>query len=281
VNEALQAFLSLPDWLTYAIIGAAGGAVGALLGQAIARAFKISKAVPIAGLITGIIAIQLANIYLPKIGASVVVDTTMSDLSQRRLYRTLFRFHPEAEPELRARMTAIIESAPEDEIFLQVQAASAELVDKYLTMDLPSLPDAMMHKLLLRQVEVMQQFQGKPASCVAYYLGKPKFERGELAPEFIEIESNLKADAFEGAAANPTKLTKPADEADLGEELALAYVARGYPVEDLEKLGSVEALPAEEGCRLALQFVDAITALGPAQSAYLFKNLLLFAERTN
>jgi hypothetical protein len=281
VNELLQAFLSLPAWLIYAIVGAVGGGVGALLGQAIARAFKVGKAVSIAGIVVAIVAITFANMYLPSLQATVVVDTTMKKLSQQRLFETLFRVHPEAEADLRQRLTAVVEGTSDDDVFLQAQAVSAELVGKYLMMDLPSLPDAMVHKLLLRQVEAMQQFQGKPANCVNYYLGKPEFGRDELSPEFIEIESNLKADAFEGAHANPTALTTTADKADLGEELALAYVARGYPIEDLQKVGSVETLPAEEGCRLALQFVDALAALGPAQSAYVFKNLVLISQRTN
>jgi hypothetical protein len=281
VNEILQAFLSLPGWLIYAIIGAVGGGIGALLGHAIARAFKMRKAVPIAGIIVAIVAIKVANIYMPSLQAPVIVDTAMKKLSQQRLFQTLFRLHPEAEADLRLRLTAIVESAPDDDVFLPAQAASAELVGKYLMMDLPSLPDAMLHKLLLRQVEAMQQFQSEPANCVNYYLGRPEFGRDALSPEFIEIESNLKADAFESAAANPTALTTTADQADLGEELALAYVARGYPIEDLQKVGDIETLPAEEGCRLALQFVDAIAALGPEQSAYLFKNLVVIGQQTN
>ena len=180
MNEVLRAFLSLPDWLIYAIVGAVGGGVGALIGQAAARAFKMRKAVPIAGIIAAVVCIKIANSYVPAAQASAALETAMSRLSEQRLFQTLFRIHPDAQTELRTRLAAVIvvDGELDEDVFLGAQAAAADIVGRHLMKDLQHLPDAMLHKLLLRQIDVMRQFQGKPALCVAYYLGQARVRAG-------------------------------------------------------------------------------------------------------
>ncbi|WP_162917348.1 hypothetical protein [Dongia deserti] len=281
MSALLYGILSLPGWALYGIIGAVGGAVGALAGLALGRRFDRQKTVPIAGAIVAVSFIVAALVAMSPLKASVTANAVMDELSEQRLFKVLFRIHPEARAELRARMAEIPTDAPRAEVFLRGQAASADVVAKYFMMHLPSVPDAIVHKILLRQIEVMREFQSRPAYCVDYYLGTPRFEQGDLTTEFLETESTLKAEALEGAVANPTPLASPLEDEVLAEQLSMAYLAKDYRFENIANLGRLDTIPAEEACQYALEFVDAIASLGPTQSAVIFKSLIALDEQPN
>lgn len=112
---------------------------------------------------------------------------------------------------------------------------------------------------------------------MGYYLGKPKFPKKDATVEFVNEEANLKADVIENAVKYPATLpyTVPADE--LIQFIARAYRANGYNENDLKKLPYVERLPPAEGCRVGMEFTNAIASLGPVQAAFIFKNLIVMS----
>lgn len=279
MEQLLTYFLSLPSFVIYGIFGAIGGALGALVGSFLSKVFKKEKITQIVVIIFIVLSTQLPKHVLPELKKDVVPAQVLEQLKEHRLFSVIFRLHPEAEIEMKERMRDVINNAPADQVFLKAQAVSAEVVAKYFNKYLVSASDEVTHKMLNRSVAVMKKFQHKPELCVSYYLGQPQFNKEDIPEDFITEQSNLKADIIESAVNNPSLPPKAASIDELLEIIALSYQQNGYDLANLEKIGLVGTLPADEGCRVALEFSNALATLDVKQSSYVFKNLLYLSEQ--
>lgn len=279
MEQVIAEFISLPQPVIYAIFGALGGITGTLLGILFEKLFKTDRATKLIAIVCVLVSIQLVRHTLPTMQKSFGHIVVMKELKKTRLFQVIFRLHPEAEAEMQSKMKDILANVSDDQIGLSAQAASAQIVDRYLTKYLPSASSEAIYKLILRQLEVMKQFKSKPSLCMNYYLGQPQFKKDDLTPAFLEIESNVKADVIESAISTPSPLLQGANVNEIAEEIAYGYVQKGYPVDDLSKMDQIDKLPADQGCDIAIKFADVLTAMPADRSAYVFKSLLRLSQQ--
>jgi len=274
MESLLIQLLSLPKVAIYAIFGAIGGGVGAL----VSSLFKGKKKTVsyFISIIFIAIAVQIPNQLLPKLEKELAAAAILKDLKEMRLFSLVFKLHPEAESELKMRMKNIIRTSPQDRIFYDMQAASGEIINRYYQQYLVSASDAVTYKLLQHNVTVMRRFQSqnRPELCVSYYLGTPNFKKDDLTVEFIQKESDLKADVIESAVNSPSPPPKAASAETLIGVIVGIYKHKGYDVNHLKQLGEVATLPADKGCVIGMEFSDALASLDEKQSSYIFKNLV-------
>ncbi len=279
MEQLLIQFLSLPNVVIYAIFGAFGGALGAVIGALLSKIFKSEKTSRIVTIICVVLAIQLPNHIIPQLKKDIAPAQVLNQLKEQRLFSVIFRLHPEAEIEMKSKMEDVINNSPSDQVFLKAQAASAEFVAKYFNKHLVSASDEVTHKMLQHNVAVMKKFQNKPALCVGYYLGNPQFAKDDVTNDFVIEESNIKADIIESSVSNPSLPPKAASTDDLIKIIAVAYQQKGYDLNDLTKIDRVGTLPPVEGCKIAMEFSEALASIDAKQSAYVFKNLIYLSEQ--
>ncbi len=283
MDNLIADFLSLPNILIYGIFGAIGGALGSLIGYALSKIFKKDKlSDKLSGGITIvciILAIQFTNHFVPEFKNKTAPAKIMSELKEQRLFSVIFRLHPEAEEEFKEKMINIMENIPSDQVFFSAQAASAELVTMYLNMHMISASEEMTYKQIQREAKIIDSFKNKPQLCVSYYLGSPKFTKDDISEEFLNEESNLKADLIESSVKNPSMPPKAASTDEIINIIAESYQKNGYDLQGLEKLGQITSLTPEEGCKIATDFSKALASMEQKQSSYVFKNLLYISNQ--
>jgi len=278
MDSLIASFLSLPNVVIYAIFGAVGGGVGSLLGAWVAKVTKKQKLALVITVICMVVAIQLPGLILPKAKQQAIPDMIVQELKQQRLFALIFRLHPEAEKEMKKKMGNIAAHATSNQdAFYEAQAASAEIISRYFNKHMLSASDEMTFKQIQREAKVIASLQDKPRLCVSYYLGKPEFSETDVTPEFLEEDTNLKADVIESSVSNPSPPPKAASIEDILTIIADAYQKKGYDVQSLAKLDKVETLPPEEGCKLAIEFSGTLASMEMKQATYVFKNLLYLA----
>jgi len=274
MEEILIRFLSLPNVVIYAILGAVSGVFGSVIGSLLSKAFKLKKTSRIVTIFCIFLAIQVPSHIVPKLQKHIAPAQVLIQLKEQRLFALIFRLHPEAEGEMKAKMKEVIDNSSSDQLYLRAQAASAELVAKYFTKHLVSASDEMTYKMLRRNVEVMKMFKNKPILCVGYYLGKPQFSKEDITNDFVTEQTNLKADIIESSVSNPSLPPKAANVDALIKIIAVVYQQKDYDLNDLAKIDQVGTLPPVEGCKIATEFSEALAFLDAKQSAYVFKNLI-------
>jgi hypothetical protein len=279
MDSIVTSFLSLPNVVIYAIFGAIGGALGSLVGSLLSKIFKKEKLSGIITIVFVVLAIQLPNHILPQMKKAAAPNQVMQELKGQRLFSVIFRLHPEAEEELKLKMTDVINNSPNDQVFYKAQAASAEIVAKYLNKHMVSASDEVTYKQIQREAKVIASFQNKPQLCVSYYFGNPQFSKDDITPEFLNEESNLKADLIESSVSNPSMPPKAASIDEIINIIAESYQKNGYDLQGLAKIDQVATLPPAEGCKIAIDFSKALAAMEQKQAAYVFKNLLYISSQ--
>ena len=279
MDSIVTSFLSLPNVVIYAIFGAIGGALGSLVGSLLSKIFKKEKLSGIITIVFVVLAIQLPNHILPQMKKAAVPNQVMQELKGQRLFSVIFRLHPEAEEELKLKMTDVINNSPSDQVFYKAQAASAEILAKYLNKHMVSASDEMTFKQIQREAKVIASFQNKPQLCVSYYLGNPQFSKDDITPEFLNEESNLKADLIESSVSNPSMPPKAASIDEIINIIAESYQKNGYDLQGLAKIDQVATLPPSEVFKISIDFSKALAAMEQKQAAYVFKNLLYISSQ--
>ena len=90
--------------------------------------------------------------------------------------------------------------------------------------------------------------------------------------------SDAKADIIESAINNPSIPPEAASLDAALMPLAMEYRRAGNSREDILELSNVANLPAEEGCRVATAFTDALARLDEKQSVLAYKSILMRAD---
>ncbi len=275
---------SLPAIALYALFGAIGGGLGGSIGTLLAKGKHSGKITAALVVIGTIIAIQFANMNVSELRKYAVTQKVIDQLKEQRLFSTIFRVHPESEGEVRTLIDQILATAPEQDVFLRAQTASAEFTAKYFDRHLVAAPASAIYKLVQRNAEVMHMLGKRPELCVGYFVGKPQFAKQDLEtllPEdFVESESNMKADVIQASIDTPTIQPPETEQEKLAGLLVHAYTEKGYALDNLAtKLPIVETLPPEEGCNVATEFSDVLVSLGEQDATYVFKNLLYLSQQ--
>lgn len=271
-----------------AAFGAAGGLIGALIGTALSKVFKNEKLFTYAVIVFVVLSFQVPRLIKPYVEEAYAhkyqgraVESVMQELERHRLFTVIFRYHPDAREALTKKMQDIVFNAPEDQVMMLSQAASAEIVSKYFQKHLPAASDEKTHALLNRNYEALKQFENKPELCVTYFLGQPNFTPEDVTPEFIQKESDMKADIIESAINSPSIPPRAGSAEEIFEIIILGYQDKGYPLENLEKLDYLTQIPASDACRVATEFSHVMASLDPKTSSFVFKNFMYLENEDN
>ncbi len=274
MENLLFQFLSLPHVVVYAICGGVAGALAGAFGLFLGKLFKSSQLTKIATIISIGLAVQVPKFIIPELEKEVAPVIVINKLKEQRLFSVLFRFHPDAEIEMKQKMDTILRKASVEKVRMQAQAVSAELSNRYFSKHLLSASDESTQRLIRHNLDAMRSLEKQPSLCVGYYLGSPNFDRSIMPQTLIARELDLRADVIESSVNNPSLPPQAASLDSIMNIIISEYQRKGYALSNLARIDKVESVTAEEGCRIAMEFMDAIASLDTKQSAYVFKNLL-------
>lgn len=269
---------SLPSFVVYGIFGGVGGAIGTLVGSALGRLFKIKWLTWASQILCFVLAIQLPKLIVPGLEKETAVAEAMQNFKSNRLYAIIFRQHPEAELEMKQNLALAINKFNSGESYSVAQDLTNKLVAKYFAQHINSTSDVSIYNVLKENAQAIQKFNSNPELCVNYYLGNPKFKKGEIDDELISKETDLKADVIESSINNPSPLSTPGTLEDLSKILVGSYVSNGFDVSEMGKLEQLTTLPPVQGCKIATDFTIALASLDSKRAAYVFKSLMLLSK---
>jgi hypothetical protein len=275
MDSIVTSFLSLPNIVITAIFAGIGGLIGVLIGESLRKYYKKNKLSAILPLLLGLSAAHFGDDILHQMKMDAAPNQVVQELKEElRVFEIIFRLHPEAEEEYKLKMTDVLNNSSSDqEVSYKSQAAHSQFVTKYLNKHMMYASDEMIYKLIQREAKVIASFQNKPQFCVSYYLGTTQFSKDDITPEFLNEDSNLKADLIESSISNPSIPHKAASIDEIANVIVEAYKKSGYDLRGLAKLNQVASLPPAEGCKIAIDFSNAIASMDQKQAAYVFKNL--------
>ena len=225
-----------------------------------------------------VMAIQLKQHIWPKVEETVATKKILERLEEYRLFRVIFRHHPEAKEELEYKFANIYAHSPSDKVSFDSRMATAEIVNRYFDKHLVAASDEVTYKMIVSNLEAMKSLSDRLQLCVDYYLGQLNIDSTEIADDFLKRELDWKADIIESAIQSPS-LPPKADNIDgIAEVLAIAYNSIGSSIENLANLDSIGQIPPDEGCATAIEFNSALATLDEKKASYIYKNLLYIGK---
>lgn len=276
MDQLLSFLQAVNPVVAAAFCGALGGLIGALIGQCCHLGRLSWLPIVLAVAVFCLIPRQLVATLSPEDKAA----RAMAKISEYRLFALIFEHHPEARQTMEARIQQAVRGSSADQAFFAGQAAGQEIVSKYFDHHLPAASPDAIHRLLRQNISVMKKLQHKPGLCVTYFMGNRAFKRGDFSEELIKKELELKADILEEAINNPTGPPRDLTPETIVKVLTQAYINQGYDPADMGKADAVPTLPPAEGCRIGIEFSDALASMDPELGSLVFKNLMSLAPKS-
>jgi hypothetical protein len=285
MNNLLVWLASLPDLALYGLIGAISTVLTALLfrlkdfqwvlhrwQQGPFRRLPIW--VPVISIVL-VISLELSQVLVPQLKAQTAVDRTIQIVEKIPLYKTIFQYHPDAKEEMRAALQKIY-AGPADQIRMQRQQLSETIVSRYYYLHLPTASDSSIHHILETNSRIMEMLKEKPKICVSFYL-ETSFNASDIPASLIEEGANMKVDVIESSAKNPFHRENLKPE-QAGAAIIDAYRKNGFQFSEIEKIGNINSLPADEGCTIARHFSSTIVSMDEKAAAAVFTSLMAVAK---
>ena len=204
------------------------------------------------------------------------VDQHLSKLKSMRFFATVLRYHPEAETDIRGRLTEAIKASksqsPQEGAY-GAQVLIAGLMSDYVQKDIQNASAAALYASMRQEADVLQRLRRHPELCVNYVMGKPYFDAPEITPEVLKKEGDVAADLIESAYTHPEPLTQAPSAKEVTHALMAASAVFNVPLKDISDLQNVADLPPERGCVVLTQFSKLLFQLGPQLGPLTFKQL--------
>ncbi|BCJ89408.1 hypothetical protein IZ6_01430 [Terrihabitans soli] len=276
--EGLIGILSeIPGPVLAGLFGLLGIGMGALIGLLLRNEFLRVVAL----LICTTAATLGGGFFIKPAESSTDADRVLDELkTTSKLYALLAEIHPEIETAMKDKVNEVLSSGLSPEgVFQQAGAGSAEILSGYFLYYVEEAGDEPTYRLLQRNAETIRLLETSPDACVGYYLGVPRFTQEEvegLLREPIRAETEIKAEMVESALNSPSK-ANILEVNDLIDVLTTAYSRSGYDPDNLGKIGDVESLPPEEGCKVGIEFNAAVAGLDQATAVSVYKSLTKLA----
>jgi hypothetical protein len=279
MNDLFGWALSLPNFAIVGIVGAAGGAIGALLGAGAQKLFGLNKAWRIIPVIFVVGSVQLTDkTLLPLLQKEAGPYEAIRVMKQSPIVNVIFKYHPDAEAETAQKLKELA-SGPSANRGASARAIGAALADKYVNLHVLMASDDAVRNMLVSEEAILSSVRSQPDACVALYLGNANAPIEKVAPELLNTKVNARANIIETSVTQPSPpLTTVAVEA-LGKILARVYQAKGYNLDEISKLEDVGALPPKDGCGVAYHFTSAMASLDAKEAATVYKGLLVLAKQ--
>lgn len=208
------------------------------------------------------------------------VDFTMEGLKKKRLFRLLFEAYPDAEKAFRETLRANFETHPADEAYERTRELSNEIMNRHVEQHLTTASDAALYAYLKHTLHFMDRLKERPAQCVGYFIGRPKFGRAEAVSGFLEKEATLKADIVESSLKSPAPVPEDVDADRVYQRLVGSYVANGLEIESFFALEEIftENRADGEACQAAMIYTRALIGLGEKNGPDVFKRLMVLGQ---
>jgi hypothetical protein len=267
-------FWTWPAVFQGAVFGAIGGLAGGLIGGLLRRRTGKAKDTSASTVITVIcvcIAIFVGNGVAAPHRQAADVDAAINVLKTHSVYAALFKYHPDSETALRAKLTDIVRTAPPGQVQGQVSAAISQTLDRYFSRDILYAPDSAVRLLLDDNLATQTKLQAHPEDCVTYFLGKPPRDQSLFTAQDVTRESDAKAAVIAGAATHPSPPAAHPDLMPLAVQIAKGFQTRGYDVNDLRLLSQLTRIPPADGCRVAVEYITVLDAMPDAQASAILK----------
>jgi hypothetical protein len=194
------------------------------------------------------------------------LEASIASIKELRLVRAIFEHDPSAEPEFRARLGRAASASSGDEKVVQREARA--FLTERVRKAFQAAPAGAFAEFAQADLGVMRQLREQPRACAAYFSAS---RPGDPIPtEIRAAQSDRAAEVVEAA------FLKPAPPSPYGEKqfvawIAGAYVALGFPGEDLAKLDNLGVLDDREICRVGTQLIAAVTSLGTERAGEVYR----------
>ncbi|MFO1107396.1 MAG: hypothetical protein U1E34_15015 [Amaricoccus sp.] len=270
---------SLPDFAWRGLAGMVGGGVGGALSWIVLRfgfkGLKGTRADVAISLFCLMLGVKVSVAAAENAWARHVPEIMISELSKQRLFAVIFEDDPGSRERLRQRLAQIMTAVPADQLVAQERMAATEFVGAYWVRQVPKAPDDAVYRYVRANADLLAQLSTlSPALCAALYFPAGSPDQAQLSVQALVVRgAEIKADLLDSAIRQPVVPRPPLSSKQLYDRLVGAYRDAGSDPADIDRLGQLERLPAEEGCRLTIGFNQALVALGPAGAADILGSL--------
>jgi hypothetical protein len=276
MESAIAYLISLPNLL----IDAVATALGAVFGGIVCKPIKSRELQGLVGLACAIAALfaaePLVNVLRYKY-AYVTEVNSLKDMAIKntRFLSTLFKYHPDAEQQLKLSFKKILASTPPDYIVAAEGGALGKIVVQYLDQDIGNASDASIYNFLKYKLKALNMLKEQPEICAAFFAGALNHHTiPNVVAETIYRMADAEADIIESSVNSPSPPATVIRIEEIRATLGAVYASKEYPAGDLDKIDYVLSIPAEDGCRVAINFSDSIVSLGETRGAHVFKSLI-------
>jgi len=270
----MDGFWAWPAVYQGAVFGAIGGLVGGLIGGLLRRRpghANDKSASTVITIICVCIAIFMGNGIATPHRQAADIDAAIQTLKTHKVYAALFKYHPDSETALRAKLSDIVHTTPAAQLQAPVSAAISQSLSHYLFKDILYAPDSAIRLLIDDNLIMQTKLQSHPDDCVTYFLGNPPHDQSLITAQDVTREGDAKAAIIEGAAIHPSPPPVHPDVTALFMQIAKGFKAKGYDPNDLRLLGRLTGIPRTDGCRVAVEYITVLDAMPDAQASTILK----------
>jgi hypothetical protein len=195
-----------------------------------------------------------------------------------RLARVIFSHDPQAEAAIRARLESLAESSSDAEWAQRYPGEITAFLRPYLDRAMLTAPDDALVALVRGDADKLNVLRQRPGDCVSYFRAQNGADIATLPTALRTEFAEGYADLIEAAMERPASVPISIDEQEVGALVIKGYRQAGFPIDDLSQLNA-PGLADAETCRLANEYMAAVTSLADAELATLYRGLAVVAAR--
>lgn len=205
-------------------------------------------------------------------------EAAINSMKTLRLTQVIFSHDPDAEASIRTRLESLAGRTSDPEWAAQYPGEITAFLHSYLDRAMKTAPDEAMAAAIHRDADNLKALQRRPADCVAYFHAQGGMDLAKLPTDLrVELAEGY-ADLVEAALERPVPEPVSVDQGELGRLIDEGYQQAGFPFDDLSRLNA-PGLDDAESCRLANEYMMAVTALTDAELATLYRGLTVMINR--
>ncbi len=278
----MSSVLGLLSQVNPLLLGAAAGALGAIVGFPLGRAAeRFVKWPHTATLVTVLFVVGLPRLVVGMVevqNRGPSYEAVLEEMKKYEVFQALVESYPESGVEIRAALEPILKEMPKD-TSARVEVASRVIISKYVNKSIAKASDATLVEMLSLNALNLSKMTSTPQLCVDYYLGRGSFVApGNFTSDDVIREGRVKAALLRSAVKSPSMPEKYLTSDEIGPELLRRYKDLKLDVAGLTKVAKIAELDPVEGCRIATDFSKALAGTEDQSSALLVKSLMKAGE---
>jgi hypothetical protein len=196
------------------------------------------------------------------------IERSIDAVKQLLIMQVIFKHDPSAEGEFSDRVHQAAQAMPDGKkaVLAEVQAFLKERIRKAFKV----APADAFAKLAQEDRDVLQRLQDRPDACAGFFGAAARGDAGSVPLDLRKANSDRLAEIVEAASTRPALPSQHSEE-ELVAWIAQAYVALGYPREDLALVDNLKALDDREVCRVGTELMTAVASLSVDQAGEVYR----------